>query len=141
MKKYFVFFLLAGIFLLSNNIIAQDDSHIVVVTTWYVNAPEDGSVSEYDSLSAIVNEKIASKNSKIISRYQLRHLWGSDSRHVVIVTEYANMQDIDAAAEEGSKLFREAFPSADDRKEFNKAYSKYWDGYHSDEIYTIVTKK
>jgi len=142
MKKMALSFLFIVSFVIINKTtFAQNDGHIVIVTTWYVDTPEDGSRAEYDSLSAIINEKVVSKNSKIISRYHLRHLWGSDSRQVVLITEYASMADEAAASEEGDKLFKEAFPNEEERKAFGESYRKYWNGYHSDEIYSVLTKK
>ena len=132
---------LTAIVLLNQNLYAQDNENIVVVTTWYVENPEGGSSAEYDSLATIMNDKVVSKNKYVINRTLVRHFWGSDSRQRVIITEYASMEDIEKAVEEGSKLFREAFPNEEDRKAFNKAFGKYWNGYHSDEIYSVVTKK
>ena len=51
------------------------------------------------------------------------------------------MEDVDLADKEGSKLFKEAFPNEEDRKGFGSAYRKYWNGHHSDEIYSVVSKK
>lgn len=142
MKKIiltFVFFV--SLLFVNKTTVAQDDNNIMVVTTWTITAPEDGTFSEYDSLTAIINDKVVSKNSKIISRSVVRHLWGSDSRQVVIITEYANMDDIELAGEEGDKLFKKAFPSEEDRKAFGKKFGKYWKGYHADEIYSVIAKK
>jgi hypothetical protein len=142
MKRIFslAIFIIA-IISINQNIFAQEDEHIVAVTTWYVNNPEDGSASEYDSLATIMFDKVVSKNSKIINRSLVRHMYGSDSRQRVVITEYASMEDMELAGEEGGKLFREAFPNEEDRKAFWKAYSKYWNGHHSDEIYSMVVKK
>lgn len=126
---------------LNKTIVAQNDNNILVVTTWYLNIPEDGTPAEFDSLSTFITDNVVKKNPKIISRYVVRHFWGSDSRQVVVMTEYANMDDIDLAGEEGSKLFQKAFPNEEDRKAFNKSFGKYWNGYHSDEIYSVVSKK
>ena len=142
MKKIiltFVFFV--SLLFVTKTTVAQDDNNIMVVTTWTITAPEDGTVSEYDSLTAILNDRVVSKNSKIISRSVVRHLWGSDNRHVVVMTEYANMGDIELAGEEGSKLFKKAFPTEEDRKAFGKKFRKYWNGHHSDEIYSVIAKK
>ena len=142
MKKIIlsIVFLMALLFV-NNTMFAQDDNNIMVVTTWYVDTPEDGSVAEFDSLSALLNKNVVSKNSKIISRYLVRHFWGSDSRQVVTIAEYANMDDIALAWKEGNKIFEELYPNEEDRKAFWKAYNKYWNGHHSDEIYSVLAKK
>ena len=127
--------------LLNQTLYAQDNENIVVVTTWYVENPEDGSPAEYDSLATIIYDKVVSKNKYIVNRTLVRHYWGSDSRQRVIITEYASMEDIAKADEEGGRLFREAFPNEEDRKAFGDAFGKYWNGYHSDEIYSLVAKK
>lgn len=141
MKKFsYTVILFLVVLFISKTTFAQSDN-IVIVTTWYVENPEDGSPAEFDSLSTVMNDKVISKNSKIISRTMVRHMWGSDSRQRVIITEYANMEDVELADKEGSKLFKEAFPSEEDRKAFGSAYRKYWNGHHSDEIYSVVSKK
>ena len=142
MKKIIlsIVFLMALLFV-NNTMFAQDDNNIMVVTTWYVDSPEDGSVAEFDSLSALLNKNVVSKNSKIISRYLVVHFWGSDSRQIVTMTEYANMSDIALAGKEGQKIFKELYPDEEDRKAFWKAYNKYWKGHHSDEIYSVLAKK
>lgn len=142
MKRLFLFviFLITTVSI-NHNIFAQEDEHIVVVTTWYVDNPEDGSASEFDSLATLIFDKVVSKNSKIINRSLVRHMYGSDSRQRVVISEYASMEDLDLAGEEGGKLFQEAFPNEEDRKSFSKAYGKYWNGHHADEIYSMVVKK
>ncbi len=142
MKKIFMLFIFFSALLFVNKtIVAQDQNNILLVTTFYLDIPEDGSRSEFDSLSVVLNDKVISKNSKVIRRYIVRHQWGSDSRQVVVMTEYANMGDIDIADEEGNKLFQKAFPTEEERKAFGSKYRKYWNGHHSDEIYSVLAKK
>lgn len=142
MKKIILSFVfLIALLFINDSMFAQDDNNIMVVTTWYVDSPEDGSGAEFDSLSALLNKNVVLKNSKIISRYLVRHYWGSDSRQIVTMTEYASMSDIALAGKEGQKIFKEFYPDEKDRKAFWKTYNKYWNGHHSDEIYSVLEKK
>lgn len=142
MKKIILSFVfLIALLFINHSMFAQDDNNIMVVTTTYADSPEDGSAAEFDSLSALLNKNVVSKNSKIISRYLVRHFWGSDSRQIVTMTEYANMSDIALAWKEGDRIFKEFYPDEEDRKAFWKVYGKYWNGHHSDEIYSVLAKK
>ena len=57
---------LSSMVLLNQTLYAQDNDNIVVVSTWYVENPEDGSAAEYDSLATFIYDKVVSKNKYII---------------------------------------------------------------------------
>ena len=57
----FVFF--SAMFFANKTMLAQDDNNIMVVTTWYLSTPEDGSRSEFDSLSTLVYDNVISKKT------------------------------------------------------------------------------
>lgn len=118
------------------NTTAQDGP-VYTVTTWKVIIPEDGSNAEFNSLLKEFKQKVTKPNSKIISERVMRHLSGSDSRDLVIITEYANWNAIDAAATEQDKLIDKAWPNESSRKEFFEKFGKYFT-MHTDEIYRAL---
>ena len=64
----------------------------------------------------------------------MRHASGSDSRDLVIITEYASWNDIDAAATRQGELMDTAWGDEAASKEFFKKFNKYF-LMHTDEIY------
>jgi len=116
--------------LLNSNAVAQDNQgHYYTVTTWKISIPEDGSRKEFNALMQEWTDKIVKKNDKVLSERVLRHDNGSDSRDVIIITEYASWNDIDAAQKTQSTLVKAAWPDGAFMKKFNR-YSVS----HSDEI-------
>lgn len=105
------------------------------VTTWKVVIPENGSNSEFNSLLTEFQQKVSIPNKKVISETVMRHLSGSDSRDLVIISKYANWNDIDAAAALQGELINKAWPTENSRSEFFKKFNKYF-LMHSDEIYS-----
>ncbi len=112
----------------------QDDGHYYTVTTWKLQVPQDGTRAELNNLMKEFSEKIVLKNEKVISEKVMRHISGADLRDVVIISEYASWNDIDAAGTRQNELLEAAWPNEDDRKTFFKTWSKYVIT-HSDEIY------
>jgi hypothetical protein len=112
----------------------EEEGHYYTVTTWKFKVPADGSNAELDSLLKVWQEEVVLKNDKILSEKVLRHLWGSDMRDWVFITEYANWNDIKEAGEMQGKLVEAAWPDKEDRKEFFKSFNKYG-VTHSDELY------
>ena len=120
----------------------KDESNIVVAVTYQAAFPEDGSVAEFDSLYAALDKNVVSKNKFINSVVRVGHLYGSDSRDFLIITEYngGGLGVLDEADEEGFKLFKKWKPEKEDRIAFNKALNKYYKSTHSDEIYSLWSK-
>ena len=125
-------------FLFFNNTGYAQDGNLMYVQTWEFEMPEDGSWAEFDSLSALINKHVVSKNDKILSQRIVRHLWGSDSRQLIFMREYANIKDIVGDNDTGSELFKAAWKTEEERKAFNDAYGKYFQGHHSDEVYSEI---
>ena len=113
----------------------SQDGNIVYVQTWEFEMPEGGSWAEFDSLATLLNENVVKKDAKILSQRIVRHQWGSDSRQLIVIREYANIEDLVLDDDTGSELFRAYWKTDEERKAFNKAFRKYWQGHHSDEIY------
>ncbi len=138
MKKYILITLVLSLVIISNNLFAQEEtSNIFTVTTFETKIPEGGSMAEFDSLQQVYTDNVTLKNSKIVSQRCVRHLYGSDSRQLIYITEYKSMEDMLASGPENTKLFRAAWADKEKRAEYNKLSSKYF-GYHSDEIYSEV---
>jgi len=125
-------------FLFFNSTNFAQDGNIVYVQTWDFEMPDGGSWAEFDSLSALVNEKVVSKNNKILSQRIVRHFWGSNSRQLIFIREYAIIEDLVGNDDTGTKLFEAAWKTKEERKAFNDAYGKYFRGEHSDEIYSEI---
>ncbi len=120
----------------------NDDPNIVTTVTLWFDTDADGSPAEFDSLTALFDENVVSKNKFLNSVLRVGHYYGSSSGEFVIITEYngSGLGIIEKAGEEGSKLFKKWKKDEDDRDEFNKARNKYFKPKHSDEIYTLSSK-
>ena len=123
---------------------AQDNDrpNIVTAITLTFDPDADGSNAEFDSLEVLFDKNVVSKNKFIKSVMRIGHYYGSKSGEFVVVTEYngGGLGIIDDAGEESSKLFKKWKKDEDDRTEFNKARNKYFKPWHSDEIYTLISK-
>lgn len=110
------------------------EGHIFVVVTWETIRPQGGTMTEMDSLMTLYQNEVIKKNELIISEKNLRHLYGSNSGDWIVITEYANWNDVDASTARGEELFKAKWSTPEERIAFNTAFGKYF-GNHSDEIY------
>jgi len=78
---------------------------------------------------------VVAKNNKILSQRIVRHLWGNDSGQLILIREFAKIEDLVVDDDAGGELFKAAWKTEEERKAFGEAYGKYWQGRHSDEIY------
>ena|GEM_PF-1501958 len=117
----------------ASTLYAQDGPYYTV-TTWKIEIPENGSNAEFNTLMKEFNQKIVAPNQHIVSEKVMRHASGSDSRDLVIVTEYKNWNAIDASATRQGELMNTAWGSEAARKEFFQKFNKYF-LMHTDEIY------
>ncbi|CAZ97800.1 hypothetical protein [Zobellia galactanivorans] len=108
------------------------DGHYYMATTWKLQVPEDGSNKQLKELLKEFSEKTVFKNEKIISEKVMYHISGADLRDVVVITEYANWNDIEAA-----KLMETGWPNEEERATFMKTFGKYV-VTHSDEIFKEI---
>lgn len=138
MKNLISLFVFTGcIFILfSGEIIAQDDmdGHVFTVISFKSTMPQDGSIEELDSLMNEYTSAAVKKNDKILSSKSLRHLYGSDSRELVVINEYASFADIEVAGKMNEELMKKRWPDETEREEFWKRFNHYFTN-HSDEIY------
>jgi len=110
------------------------EGHYFTITTWKLSIPENGSRSELQAHLKEFSEKVSFKNDKIISEKVLHHISGADLRDLVVISEYANWNDIEAAANMQNDLMETAWPNEEERNAFYKSWNKYV-VTHSDEIY------
>ncbi|MCM4171406.1 hypothetical protein DHD32_07935 [Arenibacter sp. TNZ] len=113
---------------------AAQEGHYYTVTTWKLSIPENGSRAELNAHLKEFSEKITFKNDKVISEKVFHHISGADLRDLVVISEYANWNDIEAASNKQNELMKTAWPKEEDRLAFIKSWSKYV-VTHSDEIY------
>ena len=118
----------------------QRPGNTVVISTFELALPEDGKRSEFDSLTQLYNTNVVAKNKYVISHKTVRHWWGHNNRDMLQIYEVKSWEDVIKANEENNTLFEKAWPTEAARKEFNKAYDKYFTGKHSDEIYQEVKR-
>lgn len=116
------------------NVVTAQEGHFYTVTTWKMHVPEDGTRAELNRLLQEFTDKVTKKNDKVISEKVLHHVYGSDLRDVVIITEYANWNDIRAAGDMQDELVMKAWPDQGELAKWNKSFFKYV-VTHSDEIY------
>ncbi len=133
-----IFAIIIVAFLFLNKSSYAQDGNVIYVQTWDFEMPDDGSWAEFDSLSALVTKNVVSKNDKILSQRIVRHFWGSNSRQLIFIREYANIEDVVRDDDTGTKLFEAAWKTEEERKAFSDAYGKYFRGEHSDEIYSEI---
>ncbi|NEN22164.1 hypothetical protein G3O08_01435 [Cryomorpha ignava] len=130
--------LLATCMISWNNATAQD-GNFYTVTTWKMEVPEGGSRAEMNALLEEFGEKIVKKNTKVISQKVMHHVSGSDLRDVVVISEYASWNDIDAAGTMQDELVMKAWPDEKARDAWMESFMKYV-VTHSDEIYQEYPK-
>lgn len=137
-KGLFTLLVLLFIVSVSEFSFSQAEGNVFHVQTLKFQMPQGGTWTEFDSLTTILNQKVTSKQNNIVSQRILRHLWGSSSRQLIVITEYRNIEDLVGEDSQGETLFAAAFSTESDQKKFNDAYNKYWNSEHSDEIYREV---
>ena len=94
----------------------------------------EGSTKDFEEFF----ENIIAKNSVLKGYYSHRHLWGSNAREFSEVFVYENMNDIQKAQEETTKLINSYWPDEEKRKAFFKDFNKIFTGVHGDYIYQNV---
>ena len=135
----FTLVLAACIALCGNTASAQmpQEGHLFTVTTFHGAMPEGGSAAERDSLLTMLTE-LTKMNPKYLSQKTLRHHWGHNNQDWVVITEYANWDDIESSGKIDEDNFKKKWPKEDFAK-FNRATFKYFPT-HSDEIYAELPK-
>ena len=85
-------------------------------------------MAERDSLMQIWHQATVMKNDLILSERNLVHLYGPDSRDWIVVREYANWEDVEAAADKQGELWRAAMPDTEARMELPRFSGHFFAG-------------
>jgi hypothetical protein len=130
--------LFAAVLLSSANISAQsaDDTHVVYIQTWKMLSLPTGDDGKAFGEMLKKQTDALRNNPKLISQRIVRHNWGSDSRDLLIITEFKNLEDLFTFSGEMNAAYEKAFTKEENEK-FNNLWMKYV-GMHSDEIYREV---
>jgi hypothetical protein len=117
----------------------MDENTIVTVQEFYMkpmSQVEGGTVKEREALFDEYHNKVIMKNDKILSRKELRHYWsgslGGGTNPFVIMTEFANIDDMINRTSDGRKTSQKAWPDDDDRSAFFEKRNKYLVPGHKD---------
>lgn len=130
--------LFAAMLFTSANISAQsaDDTHVVYIQTWKMLSLPNGEDSKAFGDMLRRQTEVLKDNPKLLSQRVVRHNWGSDSRDLLIITEFKNLEDLFTFSGEMIAAYEKAFTKEENEK-FNNLWMKYV-GMHSDEIYREV---
>lgn len=135
-------FMSVFIIISAGNIYAQPSGgNAILIQKIEASLTPDGSIAEFDSLTALYNKMVWDKNPYVVSHKTVRHWWGNNNRDIIEISEIRSWEDIPKAMEKNNELFMEGWPTKEAREKFNKAYDKYFTGKHSDEIYQEVVFK
>lgn len=138
LKSKISFLVLIAVVFFAANISAQDmdDSHVIYVQTWKMKSLPMGDDGKAFAEMLQKQSDAVKDNERLLSFHVVRHFWGSDSRDLVMISEFKTTEDLFAFNEEMNAAFDKAFS-----KEENERMQKLWDKYvgqHSDEIYREV---
>ena len=112
--------------------------NVIVINNAELSLSGEGTNAEFDSLNSLYNKNVLAKNELIISHKTYTHWWGHNNRDFITMIEVKSWEDVIAANQRNTELFEEAWTTEAERKAFNDAYSKYFTGAHSDEIYQVL---
>jgi hypothetical protein len=135
----FLFVFIAFISMNSSALAQAAQGNVVVMTNFERAFPDEGSANELDSLATLYIDKCyGSDNQYVVSSRAVRHWWGHNNRDFIQIMEVKTWEDVIKAEQRANELFEKAWSTKEARENFNKAYSKYFTGKHSDEIYREV---
>jgi len=140
--------LLLGVLMMSimftSNIFAQDSqteefkSVFLTVTKTHKTSNPDVEMTDWLETEKEYFDKVTMKNDLIIGSGFYFHFFTPDDSEVLLVSVYANWEDIEKATEITNKLVDEAWPNEEEREAFFKKQSSYYEDMHSDEIYASL---
>lgn len=129
--------LIAALFFVAN-ISAQDmdDTHVVYIQTWKMKSMPMGDDGKAFAEMLQKQTDALRDNEKLLSFHVVRHFWGSDSRDLIMISEFKTIDDLFGFNQEMNAAFEKAF-SEEENEKMQKLWDKYV-GQHSDEIYQEV---
>ena len=137
LKLSAAFVLFSVLLFFSSASFAQDgnDFHVVHVQTNKLKGMMGDDADAFNEL--IVRQTgVINSDSRVLRSYTLRHLWGDDSRDLVLITEFKSMDDLLSFYDDLNSLLEKAIPK-EQLDADNELWGKYV-GQHSDEIYRVV---
>jgi len=110
-----------------------------VIHTMYINRTGATLKMNVDSLLKIFKKTAMDANPYFTSSKIVAHMWGHDSREVLMIFELKSMNDLQAAFEKEFSLFREYVKT---HKDFGDQWLSLFlnPEHHSDEIYGVVAE-
>ena len=134
-KLFLSIFLFSLLALFTNPVIAQEanQNNIVHVQVWKLKAMPMGDDAAAFNEMLSQQASVVNGDSRVLNSYVLRHYWGSDSRDLVMITEFKNIVELTAFYDEFNSLMENAF-SKEELDKGDALFMKYV-GQHSDEIY------
>lgn len=114
------------------------DKMIVHLRVGHFAFPEGGSQEEFMTTFKEYHENVTAKNEYIKAYYPMMHAYGSDKRQFVEATFLDSLADMDKMFERDGELFKEHWADEEAKKKMNEMGSKYFTGFHSDAIYSVV---
>lgn len=115
-----------------------NDKMIVHYRVSHLKYSEDGSEKEFMDTFKEYNDHVTQKNEHIKAYYPMIHSYGSDKRHFAEATFLNSLGDIDKMYEKDDELFNAHWTTEESKKEMGDIASKYFTGWHSDAIYSVV---
>lgn len=109
---------------------------ILTVTTLHRSSDPDVDNSDWMETEKEYFDKVTMKNDLIIGSGVYFHYFTPDASEIIAVSVYKSWNDIEAADELSNKLVKEAWPEEEARKAYFEKRNSYYDGMHSDEIYS-----
>ena len=100
--------------------------------------PEDGSEEEFMKTFKEYYENVTNKNEYIKAYYPMVHAYGSDKRQFVEATFLSSIDDINDMFEKDGELFKAHWSDEEAKKKMNEIGGKYFTGFHSDAVYSVV---
>lgn len=117
---------------------APTDKMVVHYRVTHLAFPQDGSEEEFMSTFKEYVENVTHKNQYIKAYYPMVHAYGADRRDFAEATFLSSFSDIDKMFEEDGKLFNEHWTDDESKKKMGDMADKYFTGFHSDAIYSVV---
>ncbi len=141
-KLTFPLLLFSAVLFFSTTSFAQSDDapHVIhIQTNKLISDLSDDAEAFGDMLRR--QAEIYNKDPRLISSNILRHNWGNDSRDLIIISEFKNMEDLQSFYNDLNSIL-EAGMSKEQLEKDNELWGKYV-GMHSDEVYAAIrgTKK
>jgi len=116
---------------------SSDDAHVVHVQTNKFKATFEGDDAQAFSDMLRRQSETANQDTRLLSFRVLRHNWGADSRDLVIMSEFNNLDDLFSFFDDFNSMMEKAF-SKEQLDADNALWNKYV-GMHSDEIYREIS--